>query len=125
MRVVYQPGQRSTTCARIKFDSAHRLHYRPGMRGGLALSGIRALDLCDQSGTYCGRLLAEMGADVILVEPPGGSPMRAIGPFHPDASVEQRAEASLFFWHFNANKRSIRLDLDTLNGRQKFLQLAA
>lgn len=95
------------------------------MRTPSALDDIKVLDLCDQTGAYCGKLLAEMGADVVLVEPPGGSPMRHIGPFHPDATDAERSEASLFFWHYNTNKRGITLDLDSDAGLQKFRQLVA
>jgi crotonobetainyl-CoA:carnitine CoA-transferase CaiB-like acyl-CoA transferase len=96
-----------------------------GMQASLPLQGIKVLDLCDQSGAYCGKLLADLGADVVLVESPDGSPMRRIGPFHPAASPAQRPEASLFFWHFNAGKRSVTLDLEAPAGQRQFLQLAA
>ena len=73
-----------------------------------ALSGLRVLDLTDHRAQLCARLLADMGADVIKVEHPGGDPARRIGPFvdglpHPDRS--------LFFWFYNLNKRSMSLDL--------------
>ncbi len=87
----------------------------------LQLDGITVLDLCDARGAYCGKLLAEMGADVILVEPPDGSSMRTIGPFHPHATPAP--EASLVFWHFNTNKRGITLDLALRADRQKLLEL--
>ena len=45
------------------------------------LTGYRVLDLSGPMGVYCGKLMADMGADVIKVEPPGGDPMRRIGPF--------------------------------------------
>jgi crotonobetainyl-CoA:carnitine CoA-transferase CaiB-like acyl-CoA transferase len=86
-----------------------------------ALAGVRILDLCDQKGAYCGKLLGDMGADVILVEPPSGSPMRAIGPFHPRAT--DRRNASLFFRHYNTGKRSIIVDLDSVAGRRDLLRL--
>ena len=71
------------------------------------LSGIRVLDLADQSGALAGKLLAGLGADVVLVEPPAGSPLRAIPPFWrgiPDP------EQSLFFWFYATGKRSVVLD---------------
>ena len=52
------------------------------------LDGYRALDLSGPMGVYCGKLMADMGADVIRVEPPGGDPMRAIGPFIRDGSPD-------------------------------------
>ncbi len=85
------------------------------------LDGIRVLDLADASGTYCGKLLADMGADVIKIEPRGGDPMREIGPFYEGRRDRNR---SLFFWHYNANKRSVVLDLDDGSGREQFDALA-
>src|SRR5262249_19026256 len=58
---------------------------------------------------YCGLMLAGLGADVIKVEPPGGSPTRRIGPFYQDVVDPER---SLFFWQYNRGKRSVVLDLD-------------
>jgi benzylsuccinate CoA-transferase BbsE subunit len=71
------------------------------------LTGVRVLDLADQSGALAGRLLAGLGADVVLVEPPGGSPLRRIPPFF-DGGDE--GERSLFFWFYAAGKRSLVLD---------------
>jgi crotonobetainyl-CoA:carnitine CoA-transferase CaiB-like acyl-CoA transferase len=85
-----------------------------------ALAGVRVLDLADESGAYCGKLLADMGADVVLIEPPGGAPMRAIGPFFGGVPHSDR---SLFFWHYNANKRSVTLDLDTPSDRARLVSL--
>src|ERR1035437_8361533 len=85
------------------------------------LSGIRILDLADEAGAYCTQLLADMGADVIAVEPPGGRAMRHIGPFHGGRADPNR---SRFFWYYNTNKRSVTLDLDSSPDRQQFLRLA-
>jgi crotonobetainyl-CoA:carnitine CoA-transferase CaiB-like acyl-CoA transferase len=73
-------------------------------------------------GVYCGRLLADLGADVIRVEPPGGDASRRLGPFYQD---EPGPERSLFHWHFNASKRGITLDLTTRDGQVLFKRLAA
>ena len=86
------------------------------------LSGYRVLDLSGPMGVYCGKLLADMGADVLKVEPPGGDPMRRIGPFlrrrvHPDTS--------LHWLHFNTNKRSITLDIGTRDGIAVLRRLAS
>ena len=85
-----------------------------------ALNDIRVLDLTGPSGVYCTKILADLGADVIKVEPPGGDPMRQIGPFYHD---EPDPERSLFFWHFNTNKKSITLNLDSPDGRAIFRRL--
>jgi len=73
-----------------------------------ALAGLRVLDLCDQKGAFAGKLLAGLGADVVLVEPPAGGALRAIPPFFQGAPGRER---SLFFWFYAAGKRGITLDL--------------
>lgn len=72
------------------------------------LADLRVIELCDELGQLAGKLLADMGADVIKVEPPSGSTARAIGPFARDVPGPNR---SLNFWYYNTNKRSIVLDL--------------
>ena len=84
------------------------------------LGDIRVLDLSNEKGVYCSKLLAGMGADVIKVEPPGGDPMRTIGPFYHDIPHRER---SLHWWHFNTNKRSITLNLESADGREIFKKL--
>ena len=73
-------------------------------------------------GVYCGKLMADMGADVIKVEPPGGDPMRRIGPFL--GQVQGRKERSIHWLHFNTNKRSITLDISSNDGGAIFRRLA-
>ena len=68
------------------------------------LTGYRVLDLAGPLGVYCGKLMADMGADVIKVEPPGGDSMRRIGPF---INHQSHPEQSLHWLHFNTNKRDI------------------
>jgi crotonobetainyl-CoA:carnitine CoA-transferase CaiB-like acyl-CoA transferase len=85
-----------------------------------ALSAYRALDLTDEKGFLCGKILADLGADVIKVEKPGGDPSRNLGPFYHD---EPDSEKSLLWWAYNTSKRGITLDLTTRAGRQKFLGL--
>jgi len=86
-----------------------------------ALAGLRVLDLTDYRAHLCGRLLADFGADVIKVEPPGGDYGRRIGPFVDDRPHRDR---SLFFWFYNSNKRSLTLDLESARGREILLDLA-
>ena len=86
-----------------------------------ALGGLRILDLTNYRGQFCGRLLADMGADVIKVEPPGGDEARSIAPFVDDLPHRDR---SLFFWFYNLNKRSLTLDLKNPRGAALLLQLA-
>ena len=85
-----------------------------------ALDDIRVLDLAGPSGSYCAKLLADLGADVIRIEPPGGDETRSMGPFFHD---DPDPEKSLHFFHFNANKRGITLNLETAEGRQIFRDL--
>ncbi len=85
-----------------------------------ALSGLRVLDLTDHKAHLCARLLADMGADVIKVEPPGGDEGRRVGPFVGDLPHPDR---SLFFWFYNFNKRSLTLSLEHRRGRELFEQL--
>jgi crotonobetainyl-CoA:carnitine CoA-transferase CaiB-like acyl-CoA transferase len=78
------------------------------------LSPYRVLDLTDERGILCAKILADLGADVIQIEPPGGSSARRIGPFYHD---EAHPERSLFWWSYAANKRSITLNLSSCDGR--------
>ncbi|PYM94730.1 MAG: acyl-CoA transferase [Candidatus Rokuibacteriota bacterium] len=86
------------------------------------LTGIRVIELADEQAEYCGLTLAGLGADVIKVEPPGGSPTRRIGPFYGDREDPER---SLFFWQYNRGKRSIVLDLRRRDDRERFRALVA
>ncbi len=86
------------------------------------LHGVRVLDLADESGAYCGRLLAAAGANVIKIEPPGGDPTRDLGPFF---AGRRDREGSLFFWFYNSHKRSVVLDLQQPEGRARLAELAA
>ncbi|PYN15500.1 MAG: acyl-CoA transferase, partial [Candidatus Rokuibacteriota bacterium] len=86
------------------------------------LTGIRVIELADEQAEYCGLTLAGLGADVVKVEPPGGSPTRRIGPFYEDREDPER---SLFFWQYNRGKRSIVLDLGQPQGQDQFRSLVA
>src|ERR1700730_652646 len=92
-----------------------------GSRPG-ALSGIRVIELADEQAEYCGLALAGLGADVVKVEPPGGSPTRRNGPFYENREDSQR---SLIFWQYNRGKRSIVLDLHQPVDRDQFRALVA
>ena len=84
------------------------------------LSPYRVLDLTTERGLLCGQLLGDLGADVIKVEPPGGSPARQLGPFLND---EPHPDRSLYWWAYNRNKRSITLDIDRPEGRDLLKRL--
>lgn len=87
-----------------------------------ALGDVRVIDLAGEIGQYCTKLLADLGADVIKVEPPGGDPVRRLPPFYHDRPGEQ---TSLYWLNLNTNKRSVTLDLETADGRRLFEKLAA
>jgi crotonobetainyl-CoA:carnitine CoA-transferase CaiB-like acyl-CoA transferase len=97
-----------------------RGHAMPGARR-LMLSPYRVLDLTTERGFFCGQILGDLGADVVKVEPPGGSPGRQLGPFFQDQADPNR---SLYWWAYNRNKRSITLNLETDEGRELFYRLA-
>ncbi|PXY24735.1 hypothetical protein BAY60_19550 [Prauserella muralis] len=79
------------------------------------------MELADELGEYCGKLLAGLGADVVKAEPPAGEVTRGYGPFQNDIPHVDR---SLYFWHYNFGKRSVVIDLDTDDGRDHFAALA-
>ena len=82
--------------------------------GSELLSGFRMLDLADEKGALCAKIFADMGADVIKVEPPQGCSTRRIPPFVDDLPD---AERSLYFIAYQAGKRSVTLNLDSPDGR--------
>jgi len=84
------------------------------------LGQFRALDLTNEKGHLCGKILGDLGVDVVKIEPPGGDPARRLGPFY---GGEPHPEKSLPWWAFNTSKRSITLDLAGQAGRQTFLEL--
>lgn len=83
---------------------------------------MRVIDLSSPIGTYCTRLLSDLGADVLLVEPPEGDPYRRMPPFRVGASGP---EASLAFGYYQAGKRSIVLDVDDPADRAVLEKLGA
>jgi CoA:oxalate CoA-transferase len=88
---------------------------------GLALNSIKVVEYANMvAGPYCGKLLADMGADVIKVEPPEGDPARAFGPFPDD---KPHREKSALFLYNNTSKRGITLNLQTAGGKELFTQL--
>lgn len=82
---------------------------------GTLCSAYRVIDLADETGAYCAKLFADLGADVIKVEPPCGDKTRSWPPFFHD---EIGLEKSLYFLYYNTNKRSITLDLECEEGRR-------
>jgi crotonobetainyl-CoA:carnitine CoA-transferase CaiB-like acyl-CoA transferase len=85
------------------------------------LQGLRVLDLANEDGMLCGQILADLGADVVWVEPLAGSSARQRGPFWKD---ERHPERSLFAWSYARGKRSVSLDLAAEAGRASLRELA-
>ena len=79
------------------------------------LAGVRIVDMADEKGETCGRFLADLGADVIRVEPPGGARSRRLPPLH--------GVTGLGFAVRNANKRGVTLDLAAPADRERLLAL--
>ena len=86
------------------------------------LAGLRVIELAREPIALAGKLLADMGADVILVEPPGGDPSRRYPPFLDDQPGEDR---SLYWWHYHTSKRGVVVDLDDASGQDRFRSLVA
>ena len=84
-----------------------------------ALGGRRVLELADEKGMYCGKLMADMGADVIKIERPGGDTTRIIPPFWQD-----QPDQSLLFLYMNTSKRGVTLDVTRPEGQALFKKLA-
>ncbi len=95
----------------------------PGSGAALGpLEGIRVVELASEWTAYAGKLLADLGADVVLVEPSGGAAMRAHAPFVND---NPGLESSLWWWHYETSKRGTTLDLDEDRDRSLFRRLVA
>src|SRR6185369_12250669 len=86
------------------------------------LAHLKVLDLTDLRGALAGRLLADLGADVLKVEPPHGDPGRLRPPFAGNVAA---ADRSLPFLFRNANKRGVVLDLHDAAGARRFAALCA
>ena len=89
------------------------------MSGQTALDGVNVLDLSESiGGAYCTKLLADLGASVILVERPGsGHPLRGDGPLSKDPDIE----GSGLFIYYGANKKSVVCDIETESGQRRVL----
>ena len=125
--------QGDTVPAGLERSASRRQNRRPEESGvGTAeagsqnmagpLSGLRVLELADEKGEFCGKLMADLGADVVKIELPGGGSSRTVGPFLDDVPHRER---SIAFWHYNTSKRGITLNLERSDGRSLFRRLAS
>ena len=85
------------------------------------ISGLRVLDLADEKASFCSKLLADMGAEVIKVERPDGDASRWVGPFWGNVPDPEK---SLSFWYNNTNKIGITLNLESEQGQDIFRRLS-
>ena len=111
VRPAHRPGDRPSS-------ETYADHPGPMPTTQLPLEDLRVLDLTDFRGDLCGRLLGDLGADVLRIEPPGGAGSRTLPPFGPDGT-------SLHFAYRNTNKRSAVLDITTPAGRAELLDLVS
>lgn len=81
------------------------------------LAGLRVVDMSDEKGELCGRFLADLGAEVIRLEPPEGAVSRTLPPFTEDGAT------SLYFAVRNAGKRGAVVDLESEAGRERLHEL--
>lgn len=86
------------------------------------MTGLKVVELANERIAFAGKLFADMGADVVLVEPPGGDMTRNYPPYLEDQPGPGR---SLWSWHYHTSKRSIELDLESQEGRDAFAKLVA
>jgi benzylsuccinate CoA-transferase BbsE subunit len=85
------------------------------------LAGLKVVEVAhDIGGEFAGLLLAQMGAEVVKLEPPEGSPTRHVGPF---AKGQGGPDASLNFWFYNSNKKSVTADLAAPEGKSALKRL--
>jgi crotonobetainyl-CoA:carnitine CoA-transferase CaiB-like acyl-CoA transferase len=88
------------------------------------LAGLRIVELASECAAYAGKLLGDFGAEVLLVEPPGGHATRRYGPLANELD-DAHPDRSLWFWHYNTSKLGIELDLDSPEQAAQFRQLVA
>jgi crotonobetainyl-CoA:carnitine CoA-transferase CaiB-like acyl-CoA transferase len=87
-----------------------------------ALEGLKVVELASEHAALAGKMLGDLGADVIVVEPPGGHPSRAYGPFADDVEDPER---SFWWWYYNTSKRGVVVDLSTVEGVAQLRRLIA
>jgi crotonobetainyl-CoA:carnitine CoA-transferase CaiB-like acyl-CoA transferase len=104
------PGIWSLKCASVK-----RCQPMSSVPGSYPLAGFRVVDLADEKGELAGRILGDLGAEVIRVEPPSGARSRGLPPF--------KDGRSLYFATRNANKLGLALDLEAAEDRERLLDL--
>jgi crotonobetainyl-CoA:carnitine CoA-transferase CaiB-like acyl-CoA transferase len=87
-----------------------------------SLDGVKVVELASEHAALAGKMLGDLGADVVVVEPPGGHVSRTYAPFADDV---EDAERSLWWWYYNTSKRGVVLDLTTDDGLAQLRRLIA
>ncbi len=105
----------------VVFYKISRVKIKGESMGRGIYEGVRVLEISDEKGMYCGKLLAEVGMEVIKIEPPGGDEMRLSPPF---ADGKEDKERSIFWLYHNTGKKSVVLDLEKEEGQNLFRSLA-
>ncbi|HXY95240.1 MAG TPA: CoA transferase [Acidimicrobiia bacterium] len=95
---------------------------RAGAEAAGPLDGVRVVELASEHAAFAGKVLADLGAEVIVVEAPDGHATRWFEPFADDVPG---AENSLWWWFYNAGKSSVAIDLDDASGVSRFRALVA
>lgn len=103
----------------MKKEDLHRISEEE-LSSNLPLSGYRVLNLADEKGTFCSKMLADLGADVIKIEPPQGDAARNVGPFFHN---EPNPDRSLYWFAYYTNQRDITLNIETVDGQRIFKEL--
>ena len=119
-RAIYSIRYKYADDAQAWFFPVSEVLIMSQRRENSLLGPYRVLDLSDEKGVLCGKILADLGADVIKVEPPGGDPMRHIAPFCHDTPDPEK---SLYWFTFNTSKRSVTLDITRTDGQEIFKKL--
>ena len=86
------------------------------------LTGLRVVELASDHASLAAKMLGDLGAEVIVVEPPGGHGSRSYGPFADDTPDPER---SLWWWYYNTSKLGVVIDIDTAAGGALFRKLVA
>jgi len=85
-----------------------------------ALEGLRVIELAGEWSPMGGKILADLGAEVIVIEPPGGHATRRWGPF---ANDDEGPDTSLWWWAAHTSKKAVQLDLTAAHGRESLIVL--
>src|SRR5437868_10999555 len=86
------------------------------------LAGLRVVELASDQAALAAKMMGDMGAEVVVVEPPGGHRSRAYEPF---VAYEPDRERSLWWWYYNTSKLGVVIDIDTEIGAAQFRRLTS